>query len=51
VADEVTVSVDELRAELTERGQLEFDLAMARAVNKKLAAQIEQLKAGKLADG
>jgi hypothetical protein len=45
--DEVSVNIDEVRAELTERGQLEFELAMARAVNKKLAAQIEQLKADK----
>lgn len=44
MADEVAVSIDEVRAELSERGQLEFELAAARAINKKLAAQILELQ-------
>lgn len=44
--DEVSVTTDEVRAELSERGTLEFELAMAKAVNRKLARMLEQAKAG-----
>jgi len=38
--DEIEISIEELRAELTERGQLEFEMASLRAINRKLAAKI-----------
>lgn len=43
--DLLTVSTDEVRGELTERGQLEFELAMAKALNKKLLRVVEELRA------
>jgi hypothetical protein len=38
--DEIEIGIEELRAELSERGQLEFEMASLRAINRKLAAMV-----------
>lgn len=42
--EEMTVTADELRAELSERGALEFEIASLRATNRKLVAIITGLR-------
>jgi hypothetical protein len=37
---DVEINLDELRADLSERGHLEFELASLRATNRKLAAMV-----------
>lgn len=38
------LTLEEIRAEMTERGQLEFELAVAKAVNRKLEAKVARLE-------
>lgn len=40
---DIEISFDELRADLSERGQLEFELASLRATNRKLTAMVREL--------
>lgn len=44
---DIEISFDELRADLSERGQLEFELASLRATNRKLTAMLRAAQEGK----
>ena len=38
------LTLEEIQAEMTERGALEFELAVAKAVNRKLEARVAELE-------
>lgn len=44
--DEVQLTAGDILAELSERGQIEWELAKAKATNRKLAAMVMELQRG-----